>query len=171
MGMTFGWFIDAAILDSSRNLVRKISSLANAGSSTFSAITLPRRGLSALNTMLIPPRPSTETSRYPANPSPTSGNSAMPHSPSLITASPGEQCPARPGGTLLYSRTTQELVNPLSAEWSTCQNSNSYRKSTMLLRALPGESADADGATIFSSLPDGRQPHVPGGRRPELSRT
>src|SRR5450755_918676 len=75
MGMTFGWFSEAAIRDSSRNRARKISSLASSGASTFSAITLPRRGFSAWYTTLIPPRPRTARSRKPANSSPTMGSS------------------------------------------------------------------------------------------------
>ena len=47
MGITFGWFSEAAIRDSSRNRVRNTSSEASSGASTFSAMTLLRRRFSA----------------------------------------------------------------------------------------------------------------------------
>ena len=47
IGITFGWFSEAAIRDSSRNRARNTSSAASSGASTFSAMTLLRRRFSA----------------------------------------------------------------------------------------------------------------------------
>ena len=47
MGMTFGWFNDAAIRDSWRNRERKMSSEASSGASTLRATVLPMRAFSA----------------------------------------------------------------------------------------------------------------------------
>jgi hypothetical protein len=63
MGITLGWFSDAAILDSWRKRARKTSSVDSSGESTLRATELPIRGFSAWKTTLIPPRPSTDSRR------------------------------------------------------------------------------------------------------------
>ena len=63
IGMTFGWFSDAAIRDSCRNRSRNRSLCSSAGASTFSATTRPSRSCSARYTTPMPPSPSTDSMR------------------------------------------------------------------------------------------------------------
>src|SRR4051812_21716521 len=75
--MTFGWSIDAAVIDSCLKRSRKLSSALSSGAISFSATRRFRARCVATYTTPIPPRPATASIRWPAKTEPISTWSAI----------------------------------------------------------------------------------------------
>src|SRR3954452_2157679 len=77
MGITFGWSIDAAVIDSCLKRSRKLSSAPSSGAISFRATRLFSARCVATYTTPMPPRPATASIRWPAKTDPISTWSAM----------------------------------------------------------------------------------------------